>query len=381
MKGIIPFYQLFYGLNFYRYFTRPPDFIPKYRFQVKFTIKDAKQLYLHISKNNGFHPCYASIYDYGIKDNLNQNIKTEPIVYDRVFFDFDIDNNQAYQLKKQIQDLRSRGPNHQKMLQDDLKEKLRNLILDEKIAKPAIDEAKIFSIQLKKWFGSYPILFFSGCKGCHAYIFFEPINNVDINRSLTWFAEKIKNNNQYQTLDLSVNKNAKTRVSRVPFSKHQYTGLTVVPFQVNDTYEEIMTKSLSPGIGFFTREAYYSNFGEYLQEIDPILKHNVKIQKENQIKVASVNKNKSYKSIVDDHRLFFKSILGEPIKEYSDKEYVMYHCPFQDHEDNNPSFRVYKTGYQCYGCNRKGNYFQFLKDYNKWSDKEVKIHLRDMERK
>ncbi len=141
-----------------------------------------------------------------------------------------------------------------------------------------------------------------------------------------------------------------------------------------------MTKSIAPRIDPFTREAYYSGFGEYLQEIDLILKHNSKIPKENQIKAAGVNKNKSF-TIVGDHRLFFKSIIGEPIKEYPGKDYVMYRCPFQDHEDYNPSFQVNKTGYKCYGCNRKGNYFQFLKDYNKWSDEEVKIHLRNMKRK
>ena len=303
------------------------------------------------------------------------------MIYDRAFFDFDIVNHQAIQLKKKMQDLKSRGLYYQKKLQDKLEEKLRNFILDERIAESAIDEAKLFSIQFKEWFGSYPILFFSGCKGCHAYTFFEPIYHVDINRSLSWFAEIIKQRYKYQTLDLSVNKDAKNRLSRVPFSKHQYTGLTVVPFQVNDSYEEIMSKSLTPGVELFTPEAYYSSFGKYLQEIDPVLEYNANIQEETQINVARVNTNKSFKSIVDDHRLYFKSILGEPEKKYPNKEYVMYRCPFQDHEDNNPSFQVYKTGYQCYGCNRKGNYFQFLKDYNKWSNEQVKNHLRNMKTK
>ena len=58
------------------------------------------------------------------------------------------------------------------------------------------------------------------------------------------------------------------------------------------------------------------------------------------------------------------------------KENLMYKCPFKDHNDNNPSFMVYKTGYKCYGCNRKGNYFQFFKDYYGWTNQQVQTHLR-----
>jgi DNA primase len=77
------------------------------------------------------------------------------------------------------------------------------------------------------------------------------------------------------------------------------------------------------------------------------------------------------------HRVFFRSILGDPVKEYPDKDYFMYNCPFQDHEDKKPSFRVHKKGYYCYGCQKKGNYWQFLKDYNKWDDEKVWIYLRN----
>lgn len=375
MKGIVPFYHLFYGLEFHRFFTRPPDFNSQIKFQIRFTVNNAKQLYQRVHQNNGFHPCYTSIYDTGRKDEANQKMNPEAMGYDRAFFDFDIDNHEAHQLKKELQDLRSLGLFHQKKLQDETMETLRNLIIDERIAAPAIDEAKRFAAMFKEWFGSYPILFFSGCKGCHAYTFFEPINDVDINRCLTWFAEETKETHDYQTMDLSVTKDAKNRLSRVPYSKHQYTGLTVVPFQVDDSYEDIMAKALSPGIEPFSREAYYSTFGEYLQGIDPILKHNMEVEKK-QRTTTQGNLDKPLNPMVDDHRLFFKSILGEPEGEYPEKEYLMYRCPFPGHDDNKASFRVHKAGYYCYGCGKKGNYFQFLKEYHGWSDEEVKNHLK-----
>jgi hypothetical protein len=176
-------------------------------------------------------------------------------------------------------------------------------------------------------------------------------------------------------LDLSVTKDARKRLSRVPYSKHQYTGLTVVPFQVDDSYEDIMVKSLSPGIEPFSRGAYYSTFGEYLQGIDPILNHNLEVKKK-QRTTSRGTRDKQFTPMVDDHRLFFHSILGEPEGEYPDKEYVMYCCPFPGHDDNKASFRVHKTGYYCYGCGEKGNYFQFLKTYHGWGDEEVKAHLK-----
>ena len=71
-----------------------------------------------------------------------------------------------------------------------------------------------------------------------------------------------------------------------------------------------------------------------------------------------------------------RKFLGEPEKEYPEKEYVMYRCPFKDHPDNKPSFRVHKTGYNCYGCGKSGNYWQFLKDYNGWDDNQVKHYLK-----
>ena len=73
-------------------------------------------------------------------------------------------------------------------------------------------------------------------------------------------------------MDLSVNKDAISRLSRVPYSKHQYTGLTVVPFSIDDNYEEIIEKSVNPQVESFDKSEYMSKLGEHLQKIDPIFR-------------------------------------------------------------------------------------------------------------
>lgn len=375
MKGLQSFYNSFYGPNFFRHFRAPTDLknknIRNPGHQV--TVKNARQLSLQIHKRSGTWPCYIHIYNQGTIGNLKRR-ESVKIVYDRAYFDFDIDHEQIHQLKKQLVNLRKQGLHYQQEKQNELKEKLRKLIINEKRAEPAINQAKEFSIKFQEYFGAYPLLFFSGCKGCHAYTFFNRIKNVDINRALLSFAEKMKETHQYDTMDLSVNKDATARLSRVPYSKHQYSGLTVVPFSIDDSYEAIIEKSLNPVVEPFSREAYYSSFGIYLQRNDKILEHNQKVKETE--RRASLGGMKMPVKKVADHREWFKSILGEPVYKSPNKPYVMYHCPFPDHEDNTPSFMVYPTGYKCHGCGRKGNYFQFLKDYHNWTDEQVKAHLR-----
>jgi hypothetical protein len=297
------------------------------------------------------------------------------VIFDRAFFDFDVSHPEANELKKQLQRLRSQSLIHEKQKQLELQEKLRDLIINERIAEPAINEAKHFSTIFEKSFGKPASLFFSGSKGCHAYLFFQPSNFTNLNRALSWFAEQIKQVYNYETLDLSVVHDAMVRLSRVPYSKHQYSQLSVVPFTIDDSYDEIMKKAKNPKVEPFQVHDHLTNFHTHLRVIDETLSHNARIDslKRKKTQIGPVKANMVLKM---DHRNFFKNLLGQPAGIYPDKEYDMYRCPFPDHEDRKPSFRVHKTGYYCYGCQREGNYFQFLKDYYGWNDEEVKHYLK-----
>ena len=374
MKGFSSFYRSFYGYEFARHFRRPSELKSS---RIQYTITTPQQLYLHVHKNSGFRPCFVSVYDYGKVDNLKQRNR-DILCLDRVYFDFDIHNEEANAIKHILEHLRSKGANHTIILQNKLKNRLRYLIIDERIAKPAIDEAKIFAEQFKVSFGKYPALFFSGFKGCHAYCFMEPVKLEDPNSTISDFAERIKTIYGFKTLDLSVNRDALTRISRVPYSKHQLTGLTVAPFNVTDSYDEIMNKSIKPVIEPFTTENHLTTLNDHLKNIDEILEYNKEFKSEKEAqkrKYVMKNAGKLKYSKIKDNRKFFKQVLGDPTKEY--EHYDMYHCPFQNHSDSHPSFMVYNAGYECKGCNKKGNYWQFLKDYHGWTNKQVKEYLKN----
>lgn len=375
MRGLVSFYRNFYGHVFHRHFRRPPDFDSKERkFRIQYSVETPKNLWLHVHRNSGNYPCLTSVYDHGSMGNLKLR-NPDRMLFNRAFFDFDVSHTKAYELKKQLQSIRSQNLIYEKQKQLELQEQLKNLIINEKIAEPAIIEAKHFSKIFKESFGKPPALFFSGSKGCHAYIFYEPTHFNNISRALTWFAEQVKKVYNYNTLDLSVVYDAMVRLSRVPYSKHQYSSLGVVPFTVNDTYDEIVEKALNPQVESFQVHDYLTNFHSHLRGIDETLSHNERIESLKQ-KQSVMRPFKGNICLEMDHREFFRNLLGEPARNYPDKDYIMYNCPFQDHKDRNPSFRVHKTGYYCYGCQRRGNYFQFLKDYNGWNDEKVKNYLK-----
>jgi len=364
------FYSNFYGDSFRRHFRRIPDFIHSKIFK-QYIVLSPKQLYRHVNKNSGFYPCFISVYDYGSVNNLKGK-KKDNLIFDRIFFDFDTKDSEAERLKTMLIALRKEGPHYKREKQADLKEQLKGRVINNEIPKNAVDDAKIFSKIFKRDFGKEPALFFSGFKGCHTYVFFEPFEPKEINRTVHHFAENVKKSYGLDSMDLSVNKDAMSRVSRIPYSKHQLTDLTVVPFETSDNYNEIVRRAEDPKIQSFNVENHLIDFNIHLKKIDEILSQYVAIKPKTKSNIRFNSQPSKFKTY--DNRLLFKQTIGEPVKEY--EHYNMHQCPFPDHEDSKPSFMVHSKGYNCYGCNRKGNYWQFLKDYNGWDDDQVRMHLK-----
>lgn len=74
---------------------------------------------------------------------------------------------------------------------------------------------------------------------------------------------------------------AQARLSRIPYTKHQLTGLTVVPFTIHDNYDDIMDKTLTPNVENVKKEEYLTDFNKHLQKIDLLENHNTEVNEYN----------------------------------------------------------------------------------------------------
>ena len=243
-KTLQSFYKSFYGDSFARFFRRIPEFVTPC-IKKEFCVSNPSHLPIYVNKFGLGYPCYISIYDYGNVNALKNRDKSSMVI-DRVFFDFDVDNYEAKQIKKELTLTKSKGPDNETDKQEMLVKKAADLVINKHIAESAINQAKIFSERFKDEFSTYPQLFFSGFKGCHAYGFFEPVKLMNPNQTITYLAQVFKNALNLDSMDLSVNKDATSRLSRVPYSKHHITGLTVLPFDIKDEYQKIMDRIVNP---------------------------------------------------------------------------------------------------------------------------------------
>ena len=138
---------------------------------------------------------------------------------------------------------------------------------------------KILQLSLKT-FGNYPALF-SGCKVPCIHLF-KATKFKNLNLAVSWFAENVKKSYNLETLDLSVVQDAQARLSRIPYSKHQLSGLAVVPFSIEDVYDEILMKSLNPHVEDFIRVDYQTDFHKHLQKIDLVESYNANVRSVNE---------------------------------------------------------------------------------------------------
>ena len=372
-RNLNSFYGGFYGEEFARILRNIAEFQKR---PISYTITSPKQLILNLKDYGGKHASYIHTYDHITRQNIKKEDRNM-ILYDRLFIDFDSPDPELSKVKKEIKKLRSHSLYYKHDKQVKLRNKLQKMIIREKKAQEPIMECKRFAEEFEEAFGKPPALFFSGGRGCHLYSFFKHREYHDFDRSIEWFVTGQKEAGEYPSIDLSVVKRATTRLSRVPYSEHQLTGLHVVPFEIGDKYEDIMETVLNPTPNGFKKRRHMSKFDKHLREIDKRLKEREELTKKTKNKPHPAKIKYRERGSPIDHREFFKALIGEPVREYAGKEYVMYNCPFQDHDDEHPSFKVHKTGgYECYGCGRKGNYYDFLKEFYGYSNKQIRKYMR-----
>lgn len=398
------YYKQFFDNNFlrdlrpFKYYVKndEPNRWAK-NFRISENTPKEHEKFIELIKKDGYGFADVTAELYSCKDmknfqnKIDKNNNPYPTkIFDRLFFDFDFDKNpRAKELKSKI--LLGVAKQDKKPVFDDIVEYMNELLLQEEMAlQPYEDMMKLYEYLENFDIKSYPV--FSGSKGFHLYIFFPdttelPKNNI--NYFSTTIAETYKKSCELKTIDFAVNRDAYSRVSRLPYCLHPITFLYTSPTDINDSYEEIIHKAFEPKIQKFNISSYKKADGnkalsehiltlnnEYMEKERELAKTKEKFkQAKNAIRKKRYNGQNfnDKKSKFNDCRELAKDFLGEPNWDYGD--YITYLCPF--HDDTNPSMSVYEKVFIC-NCFGTMNYFNFIKRIKGFkTDDEVKKFMSE----
>jgi hypothetical protein len=321
---------------------------------------------------------YSEIYPTKTLEEYNTKISSKGQItvnktYDRLFFDFDFDKSP--EVKELSKDINIAINNNDTNLLKELREQFKAMLLEDKIAiEPFNDIIKLYCFL--KEHGINPYTIFSGSKGFHLYIFYPKTDFKDrlISDVSYSLAKAYKKTLKLNTIDLSVNKDAYSRIHRIPYTKHLISDLYCYPINPDHNYSQVIENAINPEIKPFNLNGYQTetDFTDYLLKIAKKLK-TIKAkeleQKQilNQVK-RQQRKKKGYTNDIDldniDCRTLAQSELGSP--EYTNGNLNRYNCCF--HNDNKPSLSVYKERFICGVCGTF-NYYDFIKERYGLSDK------------
>ena len=316
----------------------------------------------------------------------NRKQHLNDMLSDRLFFDFDIEDERVNIIKEEIK--KAHGSNDVKSdfkRLDELQKEYQDLIFNEDLLKTTFEEAKSLCLYLEK-FGLKPYLIFSGSKGFHVNIFFKDmklINTSDITSRLSKSYAKELN---LKYLDDNVSdREAKTSLQRVQYNINSKSGLYTIPIPEVYDYDDalaIISKNSRKPIDFnFDDYTAPDGFNSMLKKLDDnIAFEKLKRSKEiNAINQARKIKNKKKykgkaKSFKDIDMRDLVRAYGIDGKSSNDKISVL--CPF--HDDHSPSAVVWKDRFYCSSCTSESlNYYDFIAKIEGTNDKDVimkKLH-------
>lgn len=320
---------------------------------------------------------YKTIGDLRVKDESERYSNC-------LFFDFDVDAAELYGLKTEIKIAYDdfTGKNLLKRI-NEIQNEYQDLLFTTDILEKSFNDAKkLYNYFKDNNIDCYTV--FSGSKGIHLYLFFDECKLLNYSEISYKLAKSYKAALNLSTFDLTVNKDAISRKSRVIYSKHETSNLFTTPFDIeSESISDVLEKSRKQQIEQFNLADFTitdKTFVATLKKID------AEITAKNEIIVAEKKKlNKTIngaaisdadKSVIfSDMRILLKLILGEPARKY--KNYNSYICPF--HDDNHPSARVYKNNFLCATENLHLNYFDFIRKYfNLKTDDDVKKKMKEL---
>ena len=238
-----------------------PDKDNSFRRNIYLKPEDAidKLLKLNQQKNH----VYTSIYGYHEKMTASKDVSDADVVFDRLIFDFDVEESDNFILLHNgynKEDLKLLNPEEitaraseirakeqlalsecatDKDVQDYYIKKYENNYLIE-----PFNESKKVAEEFKRLFDVEPLLFFTSGKGLHLVVLLNnPIKIDNVNLVVEQIAKGFKKSLKLKTIDLSVCRDAKNRLIRLPCSQHQKTKLFNNQIMVNTKYLDMIDNS------------------------------------------------------------------------------------------------------------------------------------------
>ena len=272
---------------------------------------------------------------------------------DRLMFDFDVSDVRLKELKKQVFTISKDFSLSWKERQKEkavIQEQFRDLLFNTDVLDCALsDMMKLANYFHDGGLETYPV--FSGSKGVHLYVFIPQVQSILIKEAVREYSTLLKETLQLSTLDLAVVRNIVKGVDRIPYSKHESTGLYVTPFDFTDDKETILKKSSKQKVTEFTfpdhhARDFVNTLITYNQTIHQEEEEKRKKAKQKKEALATNIKGYNKKFVYVDLREFARDYIGSPAYEFDD--YDSYLCPF--HNDNRASASVYENGLICGVC-------------------------------
>lgn len=228
-------------------------------------LRNAEDIEKFVKKCNGNKPAFMSIYSY--TEDYQRGLDYPKPVFDRIILDFDINKEELLKSEgytsediklngmdnclkevkeKEEKEIRSKTKGLKgNDKQDAIMKYYYNKYTSNEYLKEPYNEALKVSKEIKNQFQIEPLLFFSGGKGIHLHILFNPVNIDNIDDVVEEFGKKLEEILNLKTLDASVIKSVHQHQIRIPLSRHQTTKLYVTPFEAKNSYLEMIDNAVN----------------------------------------------------------------------------------------------------------------------------------------
>lgn len=303
-------------------------------------------------------------------------------VCDRLFFDFDIDNNVEVktlkgEFKKANVELEGREYRNKYV---ELQDSFRELIFERDLLQDVFDNAKRLVDYLQR-FGLKPFFVFSGSKGFHVNVMFNEtplINLSDIQKTLArTYIQQCGLNEDYFDFNVFDRTRAHKRLQRIQYATHSKTGLITRPLDPAVTYDELLEviqdRKRKPVAFDFNEYVAPQGFNNMLLKLDREIafkkaERQKRLERENRQKRLALQKKygENFKSF---NEIDLRDIAGAyGIDGKHDANKIICKCPF--HNDTHPSAVVYPQRFYCSTCAISLNYYEFISRLEGTTDKD-----------